>query len=61
MTQSGHERLKIAASQDERLLLAACSLGFFFQLLVLFRSYGGEPLDEGDQVPDLVIIVDFAV
>jgi hypothetical protein len=60
MTQTGPERLKIAASQNGP-LLAACSLGFFFQLLVLFRSYGGVSLDEGDQIPDLVIIVDFTV
>jgi hypothetical protein len=33
-------------------MLAACSLGFFFQLLVLFRPCGGDSLDEGDQVPD---------
>src|SRR6516162_93824 len=36
LTQSGHERLKIAASQNERLLLAAGSLGFFSQFMPPF-------------------------
>ena len=34
---------------------------FLFPTARILRSYGGDPLDEGDQVPDLVIIVDFVV
>ena len=39
LTQSGHERLKIAASQNERLLLAACRMliGFPFPIYAALR------------------------